>query len=210
MVNWLEGMSRTYKEFYPLNQIEIKGWDLDSKVKVVVSPTVTQIYFYIESTPEIVELENIVADLGKVEHILNEVVIFSPDETTRFSMETEIPVMSIGMLKTQDMLKEHFQKALYDFSELVLKELANSYILMAQGKVGYVMKRMNVLIKELMNSQRNLIQWAKEQGIEEAEKWESDLLQSERFGAELASVRSPIELKNLLDKYWDKASNFEN
>jgi len=209
-VHWLEGQSRTNEELYPLNQIEIKGWDLDSKVKVVISPRVTQVYFYLESTPGIVELENIVADLGKVEQIMNEVTVFSPNETARFSVETEIPVMSIGLLKTQDMLKEHLQKVLYDLTELFLKELTNCHILMAEGKIGYAMKRLESLSRELYNSQRSLIDWAKEQGIADAKKWESSLLQLERFEAEVRSVRLPIDLKNLINKYWSSSCNLRN
>lgn len=203
-----EGQSRTNEELYPLNQIEVKGWDLSSKVKVIVGPKVTQVYFYVENVPEINELENIVMNLGKVEQILNEVVVFAPDETARFSMETEIPVMSSGMLKTQYKLNEGFHRVLERFGGRVLNELVRAFVCLSQGKIGYAMKRMDALSSELLNFQRNLIQWAKEQGIAEAEKWESELLESERFEAELASARSPIELKNLLEKYWSKFFDF--
>lgn len=209
-VRMLEGQSRTNEELYPLNQIEIKGWDLSSKVKVIVSPTVTQVYFYIENIPEINELENIAMDLGKVEQILNEVVVFAPDETARFSMETKIPVTSPSMLKTECMLKEKIHRASERLYELVLSEISLAHILLAEGKIGYALKRMGALSSELLNFQRNLIQWAKEQGIAEAEKWERELLASERFEAELASARSPMELRNLLEKYWSKGFDFGN
>jgi len=204
----LEGQSKTNEEPYPLNQVEIKGWDLSSKVKVIVGPKVTQVYFYIENVPEINELENIVMNLGKVEQILNEVVIFAPDEVARFSMETKIPVMSIGMLKMQYKLKEEVHRVLGKFGELVLREFAQAFVCFSQGKIGYALKRMGALSSELLNFQRNLIQWAKEQGIAEAEKWERELLESEHFEAELASARSPIELRNLLEKYWSRGFDF--
>ena len=210
----LEGQSRTNEELYPLNQIEINGWDLSSKVKVIVSPTVTQVYFYVENIPEIGDLENIFTNLGKVEQILNEVVVFAPDETARFTMETEIPVLSIGMLKTQYMLKEKLHGVFERLYELVLKEISDVHILFAQGKLGYAMKRMDTFFAELVNLQRNLIQMARDQGIEEAKKCESELnemiSQSKRFEAELAFAKSPSEFRNILDKYLSKASEFGN
>jgi hypothetical protein len=102
----LEGQSRRYNEPYPLNQIEIKGADLSSDVKVVVSPRSTQIYFSVDGVLGIKELENLLDNLGKVEQILNEVVVFFPNESVRFSMEARTPIMNDGMLKTWYMLKE--------------------------------------------------------------------------------------------------------
>ena len=200
-----EGQSRTNEEPYPLNQIEIKGWDFNSNVKVTVSPTVTQIYFYIENMPEIEELENIVTNLGKVEQILNEVVVFAPDESTRFSMETEIPVMSISMLKTQCMLKEELNGIFERLYELVLREISHAHIFLAQGKMGYARKRLDVFLSELVNFQRGLIQMAKEQGLEEAEKWEEELNKSistsKLLETELALAKSPAEIKRIMERY---------
>jgi len=125
LVRQFEGQSRTNEEMYPLNQIKIEGWDLNPKVTVIVSPTVTQVYLHIEEVPEIEELENIVMNLGKVEQILNEVVVFTPNETTRFSMETEIPVMSVSMLKTQHMLREKLDGVFEKLFELILSEISD-------------------------------------------------------------------------------------
>lgn len=205
----LEGQSRTNDEPYPLNQVEITNWNFSSDVKVVVSPTVTQVYFNVESIPKIAELENIVMDLGKVEKILNEVVVFAEDETARFSMETEIPVMSIGMLKVQHMLKEETHRAFERLYELVLREVSIAPVFLIQGKIGYAMNRLDILSNELINFQRDLIKLAKDQGIAEADKWESELnemtAKSKSFEAELASARSPIEFRHILDKYLIKA-----
>jgi len=143
LVRQFEGQSRTNEEMYPLNQIKIEGWDLNPKVTVIVSPTVTQVYLHIEEVPEIEELENIVMNLGKVEQILNEVVVFTPNETTRFSMETEIPVMSVSMLKTQHMLREKLDGVFEKLFELILSEISHAHILLAQGKLGCAMKRMD-------------------------------------------------------------------
>ena len=210
----LEGQSRRFLEPYPLNQIKIKGRALGSNVKVIVSPYTSQIYFSIEDAPGIDKLENLVENLWQVEQILNEVVVFVPDETVRFNMETRTPVMSIGMLKVQYMLKEKLNWAFEKLFELILTEISHAFILSARGKPDYAMKRMDALFGEFVNFQRNLIQMAKDQGIEEAEKCESELnemiSQSKRFEAELAFAKSPSEFRNILDKYLSKASEFGN
>lgn len=206
-VIYLEGQSRT-GQLFPLNQVEIKGGDFDSDVRVIVGPQVTQIYFSIKEIPSMEGLGYILDNLEKVEQILNEVVIFAPNEIARFNMETRKPVMSIGMLKTQFKLNEEFHRVLEKVGGLVLREFAQAFVYVSQGKIGYALKRMDALSSELLNFQRDLIRMAKEQGIEEADKWESELLESERFEAELASARSPIELRNLLEKYWSKGSDF--
>ena len=199
----LEGQSRTNEELYPLNQVEIKGWNLTSNVKVIVSPTVTQVYFDIESCG-IEELENITVSLGKVERILNEVVVFAEDEAARFSMETEVPVMSIGMLKAQYALKEEVHRAVEGLYELMLKEVSLVPVFLAQGKIGYAISRLDTLSNGLVNMYHELIQRAKEQGFEEAAEWEAQSLQ---FEVELASARSPADFANLFGKYLDKGSN---
>jgi len=205
-IRQLEGQSRTYEEPYPLNQIEIKGCDLGSKVKVVVSPTVTQVYFNVKDVSEISELENAIMDLVKVEEILNNVVVFTKNETARFSMETEIPVMSIGMLKAQHVLKERIHKAFEDLYELIFKEISLFSVLCIEGRISYAIARLDIFSNKLVDMLRELIQKAKEQGIMEAEKWEDKFLQ---FEAELASARSPHEFEDLFAKYFGQISNSE-
>lgn len=160
-VIYLEGQSRTGQSF-PLNQVEIKDGDFDSDVKVVVGPQVTQIYFSIEEAPSTEDLEFILDNLDKVEQILNEVVIFTPDEIARFNMETRKPVMSIGMLKTQHMLKEEVNKAFEMLYQLILSEISYAHISLAQGK-DVSLKRLNAILSELIKTERGLIQMAKEQ-----------------------------------------------
>jgi len=211
-VIYLEGQSRT-GQLYPLNQVEIKGGDFDSDVRVVVGPQVTQIYFSIKEIPSMEGLEYILDNLEKVEQILNEVVIFAPNEIARFNMETKRPVMSIGMLKTQYMLKEGVNRALGMFYELVLKEISYANISLAQGKV-LPLKRLDVILSELIKIQRGLIQRAKEQGNEKAEKYEHELnemiLYSKRFEAELASAKSPAHIKKIIEKYSSKLFGFSD
>ena len=204
-VVYLEGQSRT-GQLYPLNQVEIKGGDFDSDVRVVVGPRVTQIYFSIEEMPSMEGLEYILDNLDKVEQILNEVVIFAPNEIARFNMETKRPVMSIGMLKTQHMLKGEIHKVFDRFFELVLKEISQAHIFLAQGKIGYAMQRLDVFLSELVNFERGLIQMAKEQGLKEAEKWEEELNKSistsKLLETELALAKSPAEINRIIKKYW--------
>jgi len=208
----LEGQSRRYNEPYPLNQIEIKGANLGSDVKVVVSPRSTQIYFSVDGVPGVKELENLLDNLGKVEQILNEVVVFFPYESVRFSMEARIPIMDDGMLKTWYMLKEELNRAYEKLYELILREASLVPIFLVQGKIGYGIERLDALSRELAKFQHDLIQMAKEQGIEGADKWENLLnemtLESKSFEAELASARSPIEFRNIFDKYLSKAFDF--
>jgi len=202
---YLEGQSRTGHPF-PLNQVEIKGGDLGSNVKVIVSPRVTQVYFFVNDISDMEELESIMGNLGEVEQILNEVVIFAPNETARFGIETEIPVMSYSMLKAQQKVLSKFHEAIDKLGELVLEEIVQAFIFLAKGKIGYGMKRIEVFLRELTKVQRNLIQWAKDQGIKEAEKWERELNEiissSRRLENELASAKSPLEIENILEKYW--------
>jgi hypothetical protein len=211
-VRELEGQSRRYNEPYPLNQIEIKGADLGSDVKVVVSPCSTQIYFSVNDVPGIKELENLMDNLGKVEQILNEVVVFFPDESVRFSMAARTPVMTDGMLKTWYILKEELNRGYEKLYELVLGEASLVPIFLIQGKIGCAIRRLEVLVNELVNCQRDLIKLAKDQDVTEAEKWEIELnemlIESKRFEAELALARSPIEFRNILDKYLIKAFYF--
>ena len=160
-VIYLEGQSRTGQAF-PLNQVEIKDGDFDSDVKVVVGPQVTQIYFSIEEIPSMEGLGFVLDNLDKVEETLNEVVVFAPNEIERFNMESRRPVMSIGMLKTQHMLKEGINKAIEMLYELVLKEISYAHISLAQGK-GVSLKRLNTILGELIKTEQDLIQMAKEQ-----------------------------------------------
>jgi hypothetical protein len=208
-VRELEGQSRTFNDPYPLNQIEIKGADFGSNVKVVVSPRSTQIYFSINNLPEVKALENILDNLDKVEQILNEITIFFPDESVRFGIETRRSVMTDGMLKTWFMLKEELNKGYERLYDLILREASLVPIFLVQGKIGYAVSRLYVLSAELSRFQQDLIQLAKEQDIGEADKWESLLkemtLESERFEAELASARTPVEFANIFDKYVSKA-----
>jgi len=205
-VRLFEGQSATYWQPYPLNQIEIKGGNLDPNVRVIVSSQVTQIYFSINDIPDIEELENIIGNLGEVEQILNEVVIFAPNETTRFSMETEIPVLSYSMLRTQQKLTVRFHEALEKLEGMVLNEIVQAFVSLTRGKIAYAWKRIEVFLHELVDLQRNLIQMAKEQGIKEAEKWKEELDKSisasRQLETELASAQSPIEVDRILKKYW--------
>lgn len=211
-VIYLEGQSRT-GQIYPLNQVEIKGGDFDSDVRVVVGPQVTQIYFSIKEIPSMEGLEYILDNLEKVEQILNEVVIFAPNEIARFNREIKRPVMSIGMLKAQYMVKEGVNRALGMFYELILKEISYANISLAQGKI-VPLKRLDVILSELIKIQRGLIQRAKEQGNEKAEKYEHEfnemILHSKRFEAELASAKSPADIKKIIEKYSSKLFGFSD
>ena len=60
-----EGQSRT-GSVYPLNQVELWGGNFDPRVRVVVSPHVTQIYFSVVDVPSIDELETVLNNLDKV------------------------------------------------------------------------------------------------------------------------------------------------
>jgi len=204
-VRHLEGQSRTGHP-YPLNQIEIKGGDLASNVRVVVSPHVTQVYFSIDDVPDMEELGNIVENLGKVEYILNEVVIFASNETARFSIETEIPVLSVSMLMTREKLVAERNKALDKLREIILNQISLSFVDFTHGKIAHAKMRIDALLNELISMQRGLIQMAKEQGIKEAEKWESELnelaLQSKRFEAELVFAQTPVEIGKILKRFW--------
>jgi hypothetical protein len=96
--------------------------------------------------------------------------------------------------------------------ELIIREASLVPIFLVQGKIGYGIERLDALSRELTKFQHDLIQMAKEQGIEGADKWENLLnemtLESKSFEAELASARSPIEFKNIFDKYLSKAFDF--
>lgn len=205
LVRHLEGQSRTGQP-YPLNQIEIKGEDLGSNVRVVVSPHVTQVYFYVEDIPGIEGLENIVRNLGEVEQILNEVVIFAPDEIAKFSVETEIPVLSVSMLMTRERVVSECNKALDKLEGIVLNEISLAFISFTRGKIVHAKKRIEVILNELIKGQRGLIQMAKEQGIKGAKKWEEELDKmvstSRCLETELASAQSPAEIDEILKRYW--------
>lgn len=201
-----EGESRT-GQYYPLNQVEIKGGIFSPEVKVVVGPNATQIYFSVIDVPSMDQLENILDNLDQVEQILNQVVVFTPNEVARFSSQTKRPVMSITMLKTQHMLNEGFNETLGKVTELAIKDFSLSCISLAQGK-NVPPKQLDAILSGLIKIQRDLIQRAKEQDDENAEKYERELnemiLYSKHFEAELASAKSRADIKKIIEKYSSK------
>ncbi len=134
-VRSLEGQSRTIGEPFPLNQTEIRSDNFNPNFRVVVGCKVTQIYFSIKEMSSMDELENMLDNLDNVENILNNIVIFTPSETSRFNMKTRKPVMSIGMLKTQKMLHDGFNDVIQMYMELAIKEFSKANISLAQGKI---------------------------------------------------------------------------
>jgi len=204
-VRLLEGQSRTHGEPYPLNQIEIKGGSLTSNIKVIVSPHRTQIYIFIKDIPDIDELERILKDRERTEQVLDDIVIFAANETARFSVDTMIPVMSPSMLKTQQKLTAKIREAFDGLNGLFQREIIRTSAYLTRGKVALAKNRMDAFLHELDNLQRNLIQFAKEQGFKEAEELEEQINEmistSKRFEAELALAQSPIEIDKILKKY---------
>lgn len=201
-----EGQSRTLGEPFPLNQIEIKNGEFGSDTRVIVSPSVTQIYLSINDIPSIEELEHIVKHLEEVEQVLNDTVVFGLGETARFGRDTEIPILSVSMLKTQRKLGETFHKALDELQGIFLSEFVRAFVLLTRGEIAYGKKRLEVFLRELTKMERGLIQMAKEQGFKEAKKWEEELnrtlLTSKRFETELALARTPVEINMILKRYW--------
>ena len=209
---FFEGQSRT-GEPYPLNQIEITGDDFGSDVRVIVGPQVTQVYFSISDIPSIDEVENILDNLDQVEQILNEVVIFAPNEMAKYDMETKRPVMSLPMLKIQNMLNKEVNRALDMLNELVFREISHANVSWAKGNF-VPPKRLESLLGGLIKIERGLIQRAKEAGSDKAEKYELQLnemiWQSKRFEAELASAKSRADIRKLIEKYSSKLFSFSD
>jgi hypothetical protein len=205
-VSLSEGQTTT-GNVYPLNQVKLWGGDFGSNVKVVVGPHVTQIYFSVIDVPSSEELETVLDNLDKIESILNEVVVFTPDETVRFSVKTRRPVMSISMLKTTKMLNGGFNDTIQKINELATKEFSKVIISLVQGKIASLTK-LNSIISMLIRVQRETIRLAKEQGNENAEKYERELdkniLWSNRFNAEITLAKSQDEIRKIIEKYSSK------
>ena len=206
VVIFLEGQSRTFGEPYPLNQIDIKSEIFGSNVKVKVGPNVTQVYFALNDEPTIDDLEEIVANLEKVENILNQNVKFSDNETSRYNEKTRKPVMSVTMLKMKKMLSDGFDDIIQAMSQLYFKEFSRSLMLLAQGKI-VPSDDLHCMFNEMVKTQRGLIQIFKEQGNDQLEKYERELDETvsytNRFTDEIRSAKSQREINEIIKKYSD-------
>ena len=85
--------------------------------------------------PSIEEVEIILDNLDKGENILNEVVVFTPNEMNRFNMKTRKPVMSVGLLKITKRVNDGFNDAIQTINELAIKEFLKANISLVQGKI---------------------------------------------------------------------------
>ena len=171
---WLYGTSTTCNE-YPLNQLKIKGGALSSKIKVHVSPNATQLYYYIKGSIRMDDLEIILSEKENAERILNEIIIFEPDETKRFSVKTAKPVESLAMLKMEKRLHELFGQALDAYGDAAFEQGMKAFVTGVRGNLPLAAAQLRELLNEVTSAGRKFIDDAKKSGNPDAAKLEHDL-----------------------------------
>jgi hypothetical protein len=181
----LEGETKNFSQHYPLNQVKISGGNLSPKIRVHVGPNVTQIYYSLENPSTFETLQRMVSDVENTERILNYTIVFAPDENARLGKDTGKPVMSTSMLKLQIHLKDVFKKFLDDLGQFCMREIAKSFLDIAQGKPFLAEKRLSTSLDELTRFYAEIVKIARDQGLSQADKWDEDLkkILSDPFGS---------------------------
>ena len=170
---WLYGTSKTCNE-YPLNQVKIKGGALSSKIQVHVSPNATQLYYYIKGSINLDDVEFILSEKEAAERILNEIIIFTSDETKRFSVKTAKPVESLAMLKLVRRLSELFNEAITTFASNAIQLGMNTLEAGLRGNMPLASTQIEELMDGMASLIRELIDEAKKSGDPTALKLEHD------------------------------------
>jgi CxxC motif-containing protein len=170
---WLYGTTKTARE-YPLGQIKIKGGELSPRIKIHISPTSTQLFYYVKGEINMSDLENILSEKEAAERILNDAVIFAPDETKHFSVKTAKPVESLAMLKMDKRLHELFDQALNAYGDAVIEQGMKALETGVKGNLPLASAQLRYLIDELALSGRKLIEDAKKSGNGNALQLERD------------------------------------
>ena len=170
---WLFGTSKTGNE-YPLNQLKIKGGALSPKIKVHVSPNATQLYYYIKGSVSMDDLEIILSEKEAAERILNEIIIFAPDETNQFSVKTAKPVESLAMLKMEKRLRELFNEALDAYGNAAFEQGMNAFLIGVRGNMPLAYAQIRDIIDNVARLGKKFIDEAKKSGNPDAARLEHD------------------------------------
>jgi hypothetical protein len=170
---WLFGTSKTGNE-YPLNQLKIKGGALSSKIKIHVSSNATQLYYYVKGSITFDDLSIILLEKENAEKILNEIIVFAPDESKRFEIETAKPVESLAMLKMEKRLHELLDQALDAYGNAAIEQGMNSLLTGIRGNLPLASTQIRDLIDELASFGRKLIEEARKSGDPYASQFERD------------------------------------
>lgn len=207
-VRFLEGQSRRHQELFLLNQIEIRKGDLDEKVKIVVGPTTTQVYISTVDTPNLDDLESYLDILDNTEKILNHIVRRVEEENASYNEEKRSVVSTSGFLKVHQILTTSRDNAIIGLNNLILREAAKSFILVASGNFPQAKKSLDVISRRLTSFQRSLINEMRKQNPEKAIEYEEklDRLMSTTADLEREIVRaqSPLEIKQILKRLLDE------
>ena len=171
---WLFGTSKTGNEF-PLNQLKIKGGELSPKIRIQVSPNSTQLYYYVKGIISVDDLGTILSEKEDAERILNDLIIFMPDEISRFSLKTAVPVESLAMLKLEYRLKELSNENLETYRDIAFKQAIGDLITGVRGNIPQAKVSLENLIGSVSSFAKRLIHESKESGNPDAAILEHDL-----------------------------------
>ena len=170
---WLYGTTKTARE-YPLGQIKIKGAELSPKIKIHVSPTSTQLYYYVKGQINMDDLQIILSEKENAEKILNETIIFAPDETKRFNVKNAKAVESFAMLKMEKRLNELFDQSLKAYGNAAFELGMDALLTGVKGNTPLAKAQLRDLIDEVASAGRRTIDEAKKSGHPDVAKLERD------------------------------------